>query len=207
MRVTWQSAALFGFVLSYATTPSSSIGAQVRQRASGPHAQSTAVADIKAVTEAGKQVGNEYQNSYFHVRVPIPQPNTWVKVNSLVSNNRAILLEAVNEAESREQRHVFSIVAHSTNIPGLTSLEQFVRSARHSLEREGMATTRSETPVKIGGREFIECELKSTDPNKTYSKAIIITFIKDYAFGFWIEAPDEKSLKKLSDLDGKVTFE
>ena len=162
--------------------------------------------DIKTVTAAGHVNGKEYENSYFGVSVQLPEANEHMALNTLVAENRAILLEASNVQGSIDQRHNFVVVAHSADIPGLTSTAQFVRSAQHQLEREGLQTVRAEIPVTIGGREFIQSDLKMESKDERYWKAVLFTQIKGYMFGFWVEAANQEQLDKLTKLDGRVHF-
>ena len=162
--------------------------------------------DIKAVAAAGQLNGNKYTNSYFGVTVLVPEPNTFLKINTLLAENRAILLEASNSKGLVEQRHNFAIVAHSVDTPNSTSAEEFVRKVRLALEREGLQTTRAEIPVKIGSRVFIESDLKRDAGDEHYCKAVAVTIIKGYAFGFWVEAANQEQLKRLTSLVNLVQF-
>lgn len=167
-------------------------------------AQSTKTADIKTVTNAGRITGEQYENSYFGVTVRVPQPNEHLALNALVAENRAILLEAVHSQGDMAQRHNFVIVAHSANIPGLTSTTQFVRSVRHQLEREGFETVKAELPVMIAGHEFIQSDLRMKD--NSHWKSILVTPIKGYMFGFWMEAANKEQLDAATKLDGRISF-
>ena len=160
--------------------------------------------DMKTVAAAGHVNGMRYENSYFGVTVRLPQPNEHLIVNGLVAQNRAILLEAVNGKGEAQKGRKFVIVAYSSDIPGLTSTTQFVRSVRHQLEREGFQTTRAEVRVAMAGREFIRSDLKMKSEN--YWKAVMLTQIKGYMFGFWMEAATEEELAKATKLDGRIFF-
>jgi hypothetical protein len=160
--------------------------------------------DMKAVAAAGNVKGTEYVNSYFGVSVRLPQPNKHLIVNGLVAENRAILLEAVNGKGEAQKRRKFVIVAYSSDIPGLTSTTQFVRSVRHQLEREGFQTTHAEVRVVVAGHEFIRSDLKMKSEN--YWKAVMLTEVKGYIFGFWMEAATEEELAKATKLDGRIFF-
>jgi hypothetical protein len=167
-------------------------------------AETVKTPDMKTVAAAGHVKGTEYANSYFGVSVRLPQPNEHLILNGLVAENRAILLEAVNGKGESQKRRKFVIVAYSSDIPGLTSTTQFVRSVRHQLEREGFQTTRAEVRVVMEGHEFIRSDLKMKSEN--YWKAIILTQIKGYMFGFWMEAATEEELAKATKLDGRIFF-
>lgn len=160
--------------------------------------------DMKAVAAAGHLKGTEYLNSYFGVSVRLPQPNEQLIVNGFVAENRAILVEAVNGKGEAQKRKKFVIVAYSSDIPGLTSTTQFVRSVRHQLEREGFQTTHAELRVVIAGHEFIRSDLKMKSEN--YWKAVMLTQVKGYMFGFWMEAATEEELAKVTKLDDRIVF-
>jgi hypothetical protein len=162
-------------------------------------------ADVRSVAAAGHIKNKEYQNSYFGVRVQLPQPATNLELNKLVAENRVILLLATNEKGGPDQRYTFTIVAHSDDIPGLEDTPQFVRSVRHQLEREGYQTLVAEARVVIGGHEFIQSDLKMQ--NRNYWKSVLATRIKGYMFGFWMEAPAKQQMEKLTNLQGRVIFD
>lgn len=164
------------------------------------------VADIKTIVAEGRLVGRDYRNDYFRVNVHIPQPNTWEKINTIVADNRAQLLEAVNTKGPREQRHTFVIIVHSSNIPGLRSIAQYVRSVRHMYEREGFETVTSEVPVNYSGHRFIQSILKSNIPAQKFFKGISCTMLNGYIFGFWVEGATEAEVKKMLDLNARLKF-
>jgi len=166
-------------------------------------AQPAQRADVKSVAAAGHVSGKEYANSYFGVTVQLPQPNTELLLNDLVAEDRAILLRVMN-AKAGDQQYAFAIIAHSDDIAGLESTSQFVRSVRHSFEREGYETLVAEARVVIGGHEFIQSNLKMKD--KDYWKSVLCTRTKGYLFGFWMESPTKQQIEKLTDLAGRVKF-
>ena len=169
-------------------------------------AQSATAADIKTVVAQGRVLGTDYTNDYFHVIVHVPGPNTFQEVNTIVTENRAQLLNAANTTGSMEQRHSFAIVVHSAQIPGLQSTAQFVRSVRHSLEREGLETVTSEVPVSIDGHVFIQSTLRKDVPGEKFYKGISCAMLNGYIFGFWVEAASEAELNKMLDLRNRVKF-
>jgi hypothetical protein len=171
-------------------------------------AQHQEKSDMKVVAAAGHLNGSsEYQNDYFGVRVRLPEPNSYLKLNSLTAENRAILLEAVNARGNLEQRHNFVIVAHSSYIGGHeVSAEEFVRAVCQQLEHEGLHPVRSEVPITVAGQRFIESDLKKESKEETYYKAIIVTLMKGYMFGFWMEAANKEQLEKATNLEGRISF-
>jgi hypothetical protein len=164
--------------------------------------------DMKAVAAAGHFNGSsEYENSYFGVTVRLPEPNTRLVLNGLVAENRATLMEAVNDQGDIEQRHNFVMVAHSAYFSGhAVSTEEFVRGAREQLEHEGLRTIRSEATIRLAGQTFVESDLKKESKDETYYKAIIFTRMKGYIFGFWMEASTKEQLEKATNLEGRIHF-
>jgi hypothetical protein len=164
--------------------------------------------DIKSVAAAGHLNGSsEYENSFFGVTVRLPEPNPRLALNSLMAENRAILLQAVNALGSIEQRHNFVIVVYSAYFSGHpVSTEEFVRGVRQQLESEGLRAVRSEVPILLSGQRFIESDFKKESKDESYYKAIIFTRMKGYMFGFWMEAANEEQLAKATNLKGRVTF-
>lgn len=179
------------------------VAATPHHKAYGRSAKS---ADIKAVVAEGRLTGAEYVNNYFRVIVHIPQPNTWKKINTIVDTDRAQLLEAVNAKGPRAQRHNFAIIVHSSNIPGLRSLAQYVRSVRHMYEREGLETVASEIVVKYAGHQFIQSILVNDDPGERFYKGISCTMLNGYIFGFWVEGANEAGVRKLLNLNARLKF-
>jgi hypothetical protein len=169
-------------------------------------AQPATAPDIKSVVAQGRVVGTDYRNDYFHVIVHVPGPNTFQEINTIVTENRAQLLNAANTTGSMEQRHSFAIVVHSSHIPGLQSTSQFVRSVRHSLEREGLETVTSEVPVSIDGHAFIQSTLRKDVPGEKFYKGVSCTMLNGYIFGIWVEAANEAELNKMLDLRNRLKF-
>ena len=164
-------------------------------------ADTTKTADMKTIAAAGHVNSKEYENSYFGVSVQLPQPNDELKLNTLVSDNRAILLLALSES------HQFAIVTHSNaGIQEPVSTAVFVRSVRHQLESEGLKTVKMEVPVLIGGHEFIQSDLKMESKDQRYWKAVMFTQIKGNMFGFWMETKSQADLNEITKLDGRVRF-
>jgi hypothetical protein len=170
------------------------------------YARSVKMADVKTVAAKGRLVGSDYENDYFRLTVHIPQPNTWEKINTIIADDRAQLLQAINTKGPREQRHNFVIIVHSTDIPRLRSITQYVRSVRHMYEREGLKTVTSEVSVKYAGHQFIQSILKSDDPEQKLFKGISCTMLNDYIFGFWVEGANEAEVRKLLNLDARLKF-
>jgi hypothetical protein len=164
--------------------------------------------DMKAVASAGHLNGpSEYENDYFGVTVRLPEPNSYLALNTLTAENRTILLEAVNARGNIEQRHNFVIVAYSAYFSRHpVSTEQFVRGVCQQLESEGLRTIRSEVPVMLAGQRFIESDLKKESKDESYYKAVLFTRMKGYMFGFWMEAPNKEQLEKATNLEGKIRF-
>ena len=187
--------ALLSVLLTAAATPNHNV-----------YARSARTADIKTVVAEGQLTGSDYVNDYFRVTVHIPQPNTWEKINTIVDTDRAQLLEAVNAKGPREQRHNFAIIVHSSNIPGLRSITQYVRSVRHMYEREGLETVTNEVAVKYAGHRFIQSILANDDPGERSYKGISCTMLNDYIFGFWVEGANEAEVQRLLNLDARLKF-
>ena len=164
--------------------------------------------DMKAVATAGHLNGSsEYENAYFGVTVRIPEPNSHLVLNGLVAENRAILLEAVNDRGNIAQRHNFVVVAPSAYFSGhAASTEQFVRGVCQQFETEGFRAIRSQIPVVIAGQRFIESDLKKESKDQTYYKAVMFTRMKGYMFGFWMEAATKEQLEQQTNLQDKIRF-
>lgn len=180
-----------------------SVEAGTRHKA---QARSARVADLKTVVAKGRLVGSGYKNDYFRVTVHIPQPITWEKINTIVADDKAQLLEAVNARGPREHLHNFVIIVHSTDIPGLRSISQYVRSVRHMYEREGLETVTGEVPVKFAGHQFVQSILRHNDPAKRFYRGISCTMLNDYIFGFWVEGASETEVRKLLNLNTRLKF-
>ena len=170
------------------------------------YARSARTADIKTVVAEGQLTGSDYVNDYFRVTVHIPQPNTWEKITTIVDTDRAQLLKAINTKGPGEQRHNFAVIVHSSNIPGLRSITQYVRSVRHMYKREGLETVTTEVALKYAGHRFIQSILANDDPGKRFYKGISCTMLNDYIFGFWVEGANEAEVQRLLNLDARLKF-
>jgi hypothetical protein len=154
----------------------------------------------------GRMEGSQYVNDFFHVVVEVPQPTDSLRLNTIVHADSVQLVMAVKSEGPIDERFMFSVIAKSMERPDSFTTEQFVRSVRHNLEREGMQTLVSEKGVVISGQTFILSKLKFESNEVHYYKAVLATIRNGAVLGFWIEAADEGSLDKLLALEGKLRF-
>jgi hypothetical protein len=162
-------------------------------------AQNKKPADISAVAGSGTVSLNRYTNSFFGLNVDAPNAN--LSLNPLVNTDgqRARLLQVLAKPAQWEDTYTFAVLADSLiKYPQLQSLTQYVRSVRHQLEREGLATAREEFPITIGGVEFIGAILEEHVPaGRKYYRGMYSTFRNGYILSFDAEAASENKLNEL----------
>ena len=134
----------------------------------GTEAQ-TSVKDISAVFAEGKVSGNQYKNDYFGLTLT-PAGARFTK-GGYVSpqGNRARLVDAQANSKGWEDKYSIAVLADALSAnPLVKSPEQYVRSVRHQLEREGLATVQEESPIDISGLRFVQATLKMTEDGRAH---------------------------------------
>ncbi len=162
-------------------------------------AQSKKPTDISAVAASGTVSGNRYMNSFFGLSVDAP--NATLQLNPLVNTDgeRARLMQALVKPAEWEDTYTFAVLADSlSKYPQLQSLTQYVRSVRHQLEREGLASVREEFPITIGGVRFTGAILEEHVPaGRKYYRGMYSTFRNAYILSFDAEAASEDKVNEL----------
>lgn len=170
-------------------------------------AQSKKSTDISAVAASGTVSGNRYINSFFRLSVDVP--NATLQLNPLVNTDdeRARLMQAMAKPDKWEDTYTFAVLADSLiKYPQLQSLTQYVRSVRHQLEKEGLASVREEFPITIGGVQFTGAILKEHLPDgRKYYRGMYSTFRNGYILSFDAEAASEDKVNELVTRIVKLT--
>src|SRR4029077_13689835 len=98
------------------------------------------IPDISSVFAAGKIAGNQYTNDYFgHPPPPTQSSPKGGFISSQVK--RARLIDAEANAKKWEDKFSIAILADALSAnPLIRSPEQYLRSVRHQLEKEGLVT-------------------------------------------------------------------
>jgi hypothetical protein len=168
------------------------------------------VKDISAVFAEGKVGGTQYKNDYFGLTLT-PTGAEFTQGGFLSSQGkRARLVDA--EANAKEWKDKFSIAvladALSANLL-VRSPEQYVRSVRHQLEREGLTTVQEESPIDISGVRFVQATMKTTEGGLAHYQGLYTTFLNGYILSLQVEAPSQERLKQivLSMVSFKVPHE
>jgi hypothetical protein len=158
----------------------------------------TPIKDIASVFAEGKIHGYEYTNDYFGLT--LTAVNAQFTEGGFVSSEgkRARLIDAQCNAESWGDKYEIAILADALSAnPLVLSPEQYVRSVRHELEREGMVTVDEESPIEISGLRFVRAALKVTGQAQTHYQGIYTTFLNGYILSIQIEAPTSERLNQI----------
>lgn len=139
------------------------------------------LSNVSAVMAAGKFDGNRYTNKYlgleFRAESGTAKPGTVVNLEG----KRARLVEAASDSGEPDKSYSFAIMIDSLeNYPQLHSPEQYVRSVRRSLEREGLRTVRDEYPLEISGKPFTGAILEVQGKDVPYYRGMFSTFQNGY---------------------------
>jgi hypothetical protein len=159
----------------------------------------TATKDISSVIAAGKFISNRYQNDYLGL-VFIAEGGH-VKAGSVtnVAGKRARLVEALSDSGEPDSSYSFSILVDSlANYPQMKSSAQYVRSVRHSLEKEGLQTIREEFPIEISGMPFTGAIMEVPGRQVPYFRGLYSTFTGGYVVSFDLTAQKKDVIEKLA---------
>lgn len=162
-------------------------------------AQTKKPADISTVIAAGTVDGIRYTNSYF--KLVVNAPNATLTQNTVVSpgGDRARLLQAQSKQAEWNDRYNFAVLADTlSKYPQLQSSDQYVRSVRHQLEKEGLQTVREEFQVTIAGVGFTGAVLQEQAPaGQKYYRGIYTTFRGGYILSLDAEASSPEKLNEV----------
>jgi hypothetical protein len=164
--------------------------------------------DLKKVTASGKVENNVYSNSYAGFRLVLPQPPCDPKLNTSVDAQKvsAILLNCAHVVKGWQGMYTLTIALdYRANYPYLHSVEQYVRSFRHSGEHlKGEKTVQTEEPRHMAGLDFSQAVLSEELPGGMVYQGIACTQLRGYLLCFETEAPSVDEASALLNLDGKL---
>ena len=159
----------------------------------------TSVKDIFAVFAEGRVSGNQYKNDYFGLTLtPIGAEFT---KGSFISQQgkRARLVDAEANAKEWEGKYSIAVLADALSAnPLIRSPEQYVRSVRHQLEREGLTTVQEESPIEISGVRFIQATMKTAEGGLEHYQGMHSTFLNGYILSLQVEAPSQERLRQIA---------
>ncbi|HYG97582.1 MAG TPA: hypothetical protein VD837_00515 [Terriglobales bacterium] len=145
--------------------------------------------DIKAIFAEGKIADNQYRNDYFGFTLaPL---NGHFTQGGFVSSEgkRARLIDAQSNATACCDRYDIAVLADPLSAnPSIKSPEQYVRSVRHQLEREGSETVQPESPVEISGTRFVYATMKVGRDSAAHYRGIYTTFLNGYILSIDVSA-------------------
>jgi len=104
--------------------------------------------EISAVFVAGKVAGNQYTNDYFSLTLTTPDAEFTIGGFISSQGKRACLIDAEANARKWEDKRSVAILADALSAnPLIHSPAQYLRSARHQFEKQGLVTVQEESPV------------------------------------------------------------
>ena len=164
----------------------------------------TAVKDISVVYADGKVTGNQYRNDYFGLTLK-PVGGKFTQGGFISpQGKRARLIDVEANAKNWEDKYSIAILADALSAnPLIHSPDQYLRSVRHQLEREGLVTVQEESPVEISGLRFFQATMKSGGPGPVHFQGMYTTFLNGYIVSLQVEAPSQSRLKEILAM---VTF-
>jgi len=147
------------------------------------NADGATVKDIRTAFAEGNISGNEYTNGYF----------------GLPTGTRARLIDVQADAANWDDKYEIAVLADllAAN-PSLRSPEQYVRSVRHEMEREGLETVRTESPKQISELTFVEAVLRDNAGNGgTHYRGVYSTFLNGYVLSLDVSAASPERLERV----------
>jgi len=153
------------------------------------YAQGKATKDISAVYAEGKINETEYKNDYFGLTLTA-EPGRFTNGAFISSEGkRARLVDVQGNPSNFEDKYEIAVLADSLAANSLIhSPEQYVRSVRHQLEKEGMGTEKTESSLKVSGVPFVQAILRVSDGGRIHYRAIYTTFLNGYIFSLDVSA-------------------
>jgi hypothetical protein len=151
-----------------------------------------------ACSAAGKVAGNQHTNDYFGLT--LATTNAEFTKGGFISSQgkRARLIDAEANAKKWDDKYSIAILADALSAnPLIRSPEQYLRSVRHQLEKEGLATVQEESPVTISGLPFMHSIMKSAGQGQAHYQGMYTAFLKGYVVSLQVEAP---SLERLQEI-------
>ena len=158
----------------------------------------TPKADISTVVASGKMRGDTYENAYFGIMISAPKAKFTTPSLVNAAGHRARLLNLVLDSGDGAKNYTIGLMADSLeNYPNLTP-NVYLRSVRHSLERDGLITDRQEFPITISGVSFVGAMLKVPEkPNFGYYRGIYSTFLNGYVVSLEVQARTPEHIQEL----------
>jgi hypothetical protein len=161
-------------------------------------AAQTATKDISSLIAAGKITGNQYQNDY--LGLTFTAEGGHVKPSSVtnLAAGRARIVEAISDSDAPDSSYSFEILVDGVaNYPQIKSPAQYLRSVRHSLEKEGLRTLREEFSVEISGIPFTGAIMEVPGEQIPYFRGMYTAFVNGYIVSFDLTARKEPVIEKL----------
>jgi hypothetical protein len=160
--------------------------------------------DIKTVYNGGRVHGHEYRNDYFGITLTVEEAEFTAGSFLSADEKRARLVDAV--AKKFEDRYEIAILADQLSAnPAIHSAEQYLRSVRHGLEREGEQTVDEKFTLEITGVQFVGATLKVTEDGVVHYRGIFTTLMKGYILNLDVAAATPERTKLLAK--SKVRFD
>lgn len=155
--------------------------------------------DISDIAAAGRVSNSEYTNSL--LKLSVNAPNATLQANPLVDKEgqRARLVQIFSKPATWDDTYTFAVLADTlARYPHLESSEEYVRSVRHQLEREGLVTLREEFPITIDDVRFTGAIMQEQTPDgRKYCRGLYTTFRNGLILSFDAEAATQGKLNDL----------
>jgi hypothetical protein len=161
--------------------------------------------DISVVYSEGKISGQEYRNDYFGLT--LAPENAQFTEGAFLSpkGKRARLVDAQANSKNWKDKYEIAILADALAAnPLVHSPEQYVRSVRHALEKEGLVTVSEESATEISGLHFIAAIMRVTDEGQGHHRGLYTTFLNGYILSLDVTAVSPERVNKIAQ--GMVHF-
>jgi len=161
-------------------------------------AQQKPTKDISAVYAEGKINGTEYKNEYFALTLTAT-PGQFTQGGFVSSEGkRARLVDVENNSSKFQDKFVIAVLADSLAAnPLVHSPEQYARSVRHQLEKQGMETEKAESPIEVSGLPFVQAIVKANEGGSSHYRAIYTTFLKGYILSLDVSAATPEKIARV----------
>lgn len=161
-------------------------------------AQEKPTKDISAVYAEGKISGTKYKNEYFGLTLTAA-PGRFTQAGFVNSaGKRARLVDVQNNSSSFRDKFEIAVLADSLAAnPLVRAPEQYARSVRHQLEKQGMETEKAESPIDVSGLPFVRAILKVNEGGSSHYRANYTTFLNGYIVSLDVSAATPGKIAQL----------
>ena len=164
--------------------------------------------DTRALTAAGRLDGQKYLNVHGGFVVLLPQPPCNTVLNSKVdlATGSALLVQCHHLVQGLQGMYAFDVFTELWSHYPLKDVSEYVHGMRQVGEKDSkMKVVEAETTRHWAGLPFTEVILNDPSPLGPSYQGLSCTHLRVYILCFKVQASSPEEVKKLLNLDGRLT--